>query len=146
LTSYEIYNYEKILLTQNALNQPLTVKFNLKCDLLVYWQNQTIKCKGLLIYTWASQSNTQTVFEYSKTISSTWSLALHLGGSWGFDIYVPFPPPYSFAGIRFIFSIGYSIDISVVSSHTLALPYKVIIASTVDTSVYTDSSASVGIL
>ncbi len=73
-------------------------------------------------------------------------MSLHLGGSWGFDVYIPFPPPYSFAGIRFIFSIRYSIDIAVVSTHILANPYKVIISSTVDTSIFTDSSASVGIL
>jgi hypothetical protein len=48
--------------------------------------------------------------------------------------------------MRFIFSIGYSMDIAVVSTHTLAHPYQVIISSTVDTSIFTDSSATVGIM
>jgi hypothetical protein len=123
----------------------MTVVFKLKCDLLVFVQNQTVRCQGLLIYTLASLVNTQTVFDYSKTISTVWSLALHFDGAWGFDIYIPFIPPFSFAGIRLIFSVGYSLDITVVSTHTLAYPYKVFILPVVSILAWTDSSASTGI-
>lgn len=103
----------------------MSIKLKLKCDLVVYWNSQVVRCYGQLIYHMFSQTNTITVFDYSKYIGQNWNFGLYLAGSWKFNVYIPFAYPISFAGLNFQITANYNVFTKVVITNTFGLPYQV---------------------
>jgi hypothetical protein len=72
-----------------------------------------------------SKTKTITIFNFIKSVTYNWNYGKQFKGNWGFSVYIPLPPPVSFIGINFSFSVGYVIDLSLSSKNYGGYPYKI---------------------
>jgi hypothetical protein len=118
------------------------VLVEVKCDLIVSYSHK-IQCNGKIKYELFGKTNSVTIFNFVKTVSSSWSQSKRFQGNWGSSIYIPLPPPVSFLGLNFAFNVGFVIDLGLSSKTYQGPPFKIVVGAVATTSVTSGASASV---
>jgi len=110
--------------------------------------NQLLVITGTIRLDFFGKKKDIVIFNRQQNVNFNWSYSHTFSGAWSFNIYIPLPPPVSFIGINFGFSVGYSIPInlSATGSATAADFYRSTFLANISASVGVDASAAVRVI
>jgi hypothetical protein len=87
------------------------------------------------------------VFNFKKSVSSSWNWSKQYKGDWSFSLAIPLPPPVSFITINLRFKVSYVIDIKIdIIGGSGINPYIVKANALATTRVDTDASAALKVV
>lgn len=146
LQNYTVYNYKKTLFSTTIFGKSFKTEIDVKCYILVLSNDQQIQCIGSLNYQLFGKVKSISVFSFKKSVSYAWSWSRQFKGTWAFSVYIPLPPPVSFIGLTFRFSVSYVIDVKININAGGLHPYQVKAVCLASTKVNTDASAGVRVV
>ena len=109
--------------------------------------NQVLSITGTIRLEFFGKTKDIVVFSRQQNVNFNWSYSHTFSGTWSFNIYIPLPPPVSFIGINFGFSVGYSIPISLSATGSATDKYYLSsFLANVGASIGVDASAAIRVI
>ena len=109
--------------------------------------NQVLSITGTIRLEFFGKTKDIVVFSRQQNVNFSWCYSHTFSGTWSFNIYIPLPPPVSFIGINFGFSVGYSIPISLsVTGFATDKYYQSTFLANVGAGIDVDASAAIRVI
>lgn len=99
-----------------------------------------------MIYSLFGATKSVEIFNYIKSVNLAWSKNYSISGSYGASIYIPLPPPVSFLGINFSFTVSFSLSVTIYAKTDAQIQnciFKFEVGADVGTSVGVGASAAI---
>lgn len=103
----------------------------------------------MITYIFFGKTKNVEIFNYLKDINLSWSTTYGISGSYSANVYLPLPPPVSFIGINFSFTISYSVSVTLYANGGASVNncvYKFEVGANASTEVNADASAAIRVL
>ena len=97
------------------------IKVSILVEAKLTSNNQVLVITGTLKFDFFGKTKNIVVFNRSQNVNFNWSYTNSISGTWGFNFYIPLPPPVSFMGINFGFSATFTVDIKLSATGTAAV-------------------------
>ena len=117
------------------------MKFGTLCELWQWPTDHQIHCEGWILLNFFGNPNTYKVFDFTKSVSFTWSYSDSWSGSKGFKIWIGLPKPVDFIGLNIYISVDYLVNLNVKAEVIDFSPYTIRIKADTTARLDTDSSA-----